>query len=53
MNSTDFLGVKRIIVSVFVSVGILSSFDPPKAKFLIGKVVFQASSDVRSISVLV
>ena len=53
MNSTVFLRVKRSIVSVFVAVEFLPSFYLPKAKFLIGKVVFQASSDVRSISVLV
>ena len=37
----------------FVSVGFLSYFYLPKAKFLIGKVAFQASSNVRSINVLV
>ena len=36
----------------FVSVGFLSYFYPPKAKFLIGKVAFQASSCVRSMNVL-
>ena len=53
VNGTIFFSVKHIIVPVFVSVGFLSYFYLPKAKFLIGKVAFQASSNVRSINVLV
>ena len=53
VNGTVFFRVKHIIVSVFVSVGFLSYFYLPKAKFSIGKVAFQASSDVCSMNVLV
>ena len=53
VNGTVFFRVKHIIVSVFVSVGFLPYFYLPKAKFSIGKVAFQASSDVCSMNVLV
>ena len=48
-----FLQRKTHYRSGFFSVGFLSYFYLPKAKFLIGKVAFQASSNVRSINVLV
>lgn len=50
VNGTFFFRVQHIIL-VFVSVGFLSYFYLPKAKFSIGKVAFQASNDVGSMNV--
>ena len=46
------ISVKHIIVPVLDSVRFLSYFYFPKAKLLIGKEAFQASSNVRSMNVL-